>query len=95
MIKQNQQFLNAILVLTDVVIILFALLTAFYIRFKTTIFGPIGGYLGFGSYFIFTLFAVIPVYLLFFYFFGLYKPFRNQKSIFSEATSIIKANLMS
>ena len=43
MIKQNQQFLNAILVLTDVVIILFALLTAFYIRFKTTIFGPIGG----------------------------------------------------
>lgn len=95
MIKQNQQFLNAVLVLTDVVIILFALLTAFYIRFKTTIFGPIGGYLGFGSYFIFTLFAVIPVYLLFFYFFGLYKPFRNQKSIFSEATSIIKANLMS
>ncbi len=95
MIKQNQQFLNAVLVLADIFVVLVALITAFYIRFMTTLFGPIGGHLGFESYLFFTLFAVIPVYILFFYFFGLYKPFRNQKSIFSESTSIIKANIMS
>lgn len=94
MIKQNQRVLNAALVIMDIIVILIALILAWFVRFKTTMFGPLGGFLPFNYYLIFTVFAVIPTYTLFYYFFGLYKPFRNQKSVFSEATSIIKADVM-
>lgn len=94
MIKENQRILNAVLVIIDIIVILLSLVLAYYVRFKTTIFGPLGGSLPFSSYFIFTVVCIIPTYILLYYFFGLYKPFRNQSSIFSGADDIVKADIM-
>ena len=43
MIKENQRILNAILVVIDIIVILISLVLAYYVRFKTTLFGPLGG----------------------------------------------------
>lgn len=93
MIKQNQRLLNAILITTDALVVVLAFIAAWFLRFKTTIFGPLGGFLPFENYLLLALF-IIPLYLIFYYFSGLYKPFRNQSSIISEATEIFKVNLM-
>ena len=69
MIKENQRILNSLLVVIDVLVILFSLVLAYYVRFKTTLFGPLGGSLPFFDYFLFTIFAIIPTYLLLYYFF--------------------------
>lgn len=42
MIKENQRILNSLLVVIDVLVILFSLILAYYVRFKTTLFGPLG-----------------------------------------------------
>ena len=94
MIKENQRILNSLLVVIDVLVILFSLILAYYVRFKTTLFGPLGGSLPFMHYLIFTIVCIIPTYLLLYYFFGLYKPFRNKSSIFSGAEDIIKSDIM-
>ena len=94
MIRENQRVLNICLVLLDVLVISFSLLCSFWLRFKTTLFGPIGGHLGYQTYVIFLLVAVIPVYLLLYFAFGLYKPRRTYKNIFSEATQIVKVNII-
>ena len=94
MIKENQKVFNAILVLIDVLVVILALVCSLWLRFKTTIFGPIGGHLGFTSYLLFLIFAVIPVYLILYFAFGLYKPRRTYKNIFSEATQIVKVNIV-
>lgn len=94
MIKQNQRFFNGVLVLTDTLVIILALACAWALRFKTTIFGPLGGTLSFNSYVMFTVLAVLPTYLILYFSLGLYKPYRTHKTIFSEATQIIKTNLI-
>ena len=94
MIRENQRVLNICLVLLDVAVISFSLYCSLWLRFKTTLFGPIGGHLGYQSYLIFLLLAVIPVYLLLYFAMGLYKPRRTYKNIFSEATQIIKVNII-
>ena len=94
MIKENQKILNITLVLLDVLVIGIAMLCALWLRFKTTLFGPIGGHLGAISYLLFFTFAVVPVYLILYFAFGLYKPRRTYKNIFSEATQIIKVNIL-
>ena len=94
MIKENQRILNIILVLIDVLMISVSLLCSIWLRFKTTLIGPLGGHLGFQSYLLFLTFAVIPVYLILYFAFGLYKPRRTYKNIFSEATQIIKVNIL-
>ena len=94
MIKENQKALNILLVLIDILVISVSLLCSIWLRFKTTLFGPIGGHLGFSSYLLFLIFAVIPVYLILYFAFGLYKPRRTYKNIFSEATQIIKVNIL-
>lgn len=94
MIRENQRIFNAILILLDILVILLSLVLAYYVRFKTTIFGPLGGSLPFFDYFLFTILCIIPTYLLLYYFFGLYKPFRNKSSIFSGAEDIIKSDVM-
>ena len=94
MIKENQRLLNIILVLVDVLVILTSLACSFWLRFHTTLFGPIGGHLSFQSYLLFLVFAVIPTYLILYFAFGLYKPRRTYKNIFSEATQIIKVNII-
>ena len=94
MIKENQRALNILLVLIDVLVIVLAVACSFWLRFKTTLFGPIGGHLSYNSYLIFLLLAVIPVYLILYFAFGLYKPRRTYKNLFSEATQIIKVNIL-
>lgn len=94
MIKENQRLLNIVLVLLDVVVVMLSLICSFWLRFDTTLFGPIGGHLGFFSYLLFLVFAVIPTYLILYFAFGLYKPRRTYKNIFSEATQIIKVNIV-
>jgi len=94
MIKENQKILNITLVLIDVLMISASLLCSIWLRFKTTLFGPLGGHLGFQSYLLFLTFAVIPVYLILYFAFGLYKPRRTYKNIFSEATQIVKVNII-
>ena len=94
MIKENQRILNISLVLLDVLVIGISLVCSLWLRFKTTLFGPIGGHLGSQSYLLFFTFAVVPVYLILYFAFGLYKPRRTYKNIFSEATQIIKVNIV-
>lgn len=94
MIRENQRWFNFIMVLIDIVVIVLSLAISWWIRFKTTIFGPIGGHLPIQSYMLFLIFAVIPVYLILYFSFGLYKPRRTYKTIFSEATQIIKVNIV-
>ena len=94
MIRENQRILNVLLVLLDVLVVSISLICSFWLRFKTTLFGPLGGHLGYQSYLIFLLLAVIPVYLILYFAFGLYKPRRTYKNIFSEATQIIKVNIV-
>lgn len=94
MIRENQRWFNFTLVLVDVAVIVLSLAISWWIRFKTTIFGPIGGHLPIQSYLFFLIFCVIPVYLILYFSFGLYKPRRTYKTIFSEATQIIKVNIV-
>ncbi len=94
MIKENQRLLNLSLIVIDVLVIGISLFCSLWLRFKTTLFGPIGGHLGIISYLLFFTFAVVPVYLILYFAFGLYKPRRTYKNIFSEATQIIKVNIL-
>ncbi|MBQ9160355.1 MAG: undecaprenyl-phosphate glucose phosphotransferase [Methanobrevibacter sp.] len=93
MIKENQRILNVTLVLLDVLIIAISLVCSFWLRFNTTLFSQ-GGHLSYQTYALFFVFAVVPVYLLLYFAFGLYKPRRTYKNIFSEATQIIKVNIV-
>ena len=95
MIRENQRLLNIILVLIDVSVIIIAFWCSFWLRFDTTLFGPIGGHLPYENYIIFMLIAILPVYLILYFAFGLYRPRRTYKNIFSEATQIIKVNFVS
>ena len=94
MIKENQRALNILLIFIDILVVILSLICSVWLRFKTTLFGPIGGHLGFQSYLLFLTFAVLPVYLILYFAFGLYKPRRTYKNIFSEATQIIKVNII-
>lgn len=94
MIKENQRLLNISLVLIDVLVIVVSLWSSILLRFHTTLFGPIGDHLGYETYALFMFIAVIPVYLILYFAFGLYKPRRTYKNIFSEATQIIKVNIV-
>ncbi len=94
MIKENQRLLNIVLILLDVLVVIMALICSFWLRFNTTLFGPIGGHLDFFSYLLFLVFAVIPTYLILYFAFGLYKARRTYKNIFSEAIQIIKVNIV-
>ena len=57
MIKENQRALNVAMVLIDALLVTIALICVWLLRFKTTLFGPIGGHLSFQSYVIFLTFA--------------------------------------
>ena len=94
MIKENQRIFNIILVLIDVLVITMSFWSAFFLRFDTTWFGPIGGHYSFSTYMLFLIFAVLPVYLILYFAMGLYKPRRTYKNIFSEATDIVKVNII-
>ena len=94
MIRENQKLFNLALVLIDALVISVSLAVSWWLRFKTTLFGPIGEHLPLQDYAFLLIFAVIPVYLILYFSFGLYKPRRTYKTIFSEATQIIKVNIV-
>ena len=94
MIKENQRILNISMVLLDVLVLAVSLVCSLWLRFDTTLFGPLGGHLSYQSYALFFTFAVVPIYLILYFAFGLYKPRRTYKNIFSEATQIIKVNIV-
>jgi Undecaprenyl-phosphate glucose phosphotransferase len=91
MIRQNQRFFNLALVVIDMVVIAFSLIFAWFVRFQSNLFIHEPN-LGF-EYYILSLLVIMPLYLLLYSVFGLYKPQRT-KSIRSLPISIIKANAM-
>jgi len=92
MIRENQRLLNLLLVLIDIMVISFALFFAWFIRFKTTLFG-----VGIDSWkldqYLLSLLFIIIVYTLLNYNFGLYSPQRAE-SITSETKQILKINVI-
>lgn len=93
MIKENQKYLNKLLVLVDAAIIFFSALLSYFIRF----------YLNLNTYYVndvmppdtyvWSLIFVIPMYLILFNIFELYLPYRF-KTISDEALNIIKSNII-
>lgn len=91
MIREHQKYFNMILVLADVAVIIIALLLAWYLRFETSTFGNIGSSgLGF-TYYMIPLVVIVPMYIILYYIFGLYRPKRTN-TLISEVGDIIKAN---
>lgn len=92
MIKSRQKLLNTIFLLIDCLVIVLALIFAWFIRFKTGIFGAPEGHLSFSAY-MEPLVAIIPIYIFLYYAMGLYSPHRTKK-ISKEAGTLIKANIV-
>lgn len=91
MIKENQKYLNRLLVIIDTVSILLSLIFAWFIRFKSGFIQVRGNYLSFDEY-LKPVILIIPVYLILYAALKLYKPYRY-KTIFEEFTNILKANI--
>ena len=81
------------LLVIDVLVIIFSLVLAWYIRFETDLLGFGRGVWGFEHYMVPILF-ILPAYILIYYFLGLYAPQRTKRNIKSEAFKIIQANLI-
>lgn len=94
MIKEHQKSFMLISFILDIIVVVFALILAYYIRFKTTLFGPIGSTLPDYMYIIFTIGLVIPTYVITYYIFGMYNYYRSKDNI-PEFSTIIKANIIS
>lgn len=92
MIRENQRFFNAGLVLIDMFIITLSLFLAWYIRFETEIFGLGETIWVFQDYMLLILF-ILPFYIVLYNLFGLYRPHRT-KSLSSEAVNIVKVNFL-
>ncbi|NFS28584.1 undecaprenyl-phosphate glucose phosphotransferase [Clostridium botulinum] len=88
MIKENQNLLNRINVLSDVLILFISMSIAYLIRFY--IFSPDTNYLKFNIYIQFTL-IIVPINLILYNFLNLYHSFRTT-AFKKEFTQIIKAN---
>lgn len=78
MIKRNQHFFNFLLILLDILTLILSIALAWWLRFASTVFGEGIITLQRQDYVKLMIF-IIPVYLLLFYFFGLYKPYRKQR----------------
>ena len=92
MIRENQKYLNFLLILIDMMVVTFALFFAWFIRFKTTIFGIGVDNWGINQYLI-SLAFILVVYTLLNYFFGLYSPHRTD-NITTETKQILKINII-
>lgn len=91
MIKENQKYLNKILVALDAISIVISFMISWYIRFKSGFIDIDYGYLTFKQYLIPVL-VIIPVYLGIYNLCNLYIPYRL-KSSFDEFLGIVKANI--
>lgn len=92
MIKENQKFLNKLLVCFDGFSIVLALIFSWYIRFESGIIDVAESHMTFQQYLIPALF-ITPVYLIIYSFFKLYTPYRV-KSTFEEFLNILRANTL-
>ncbi|AIY79891.1 undecaprenyl-phosphate glucose phosphotransferase [Clostridium botulinum] len=90
MIKENQNLLNKINVLSDVLILFISMSIAYLIRFY--IFSPDTNYLKFNVYIQFTL-IIVPLNLILYNFLNLYHSFRTT-AFKKEFFQIIKANTL-
>ncbi len=88
MIKENQNLLNRINVLSDILILFISMSLSYLIRFY--IFDPDTNYLKFNIYLQFTL-IIIPINLILYNFLNLYHSFRTT-AFKKEFTQIVKAN---
>jgi len=92
MIRENQKYLNFLLILIDMMVVAFALFFAWFIRFKTTILGIGVDNWGINQYLL-SLTFILVVYTLLNYFFGLYSPQRTD-NITTETKQILKINFI-
>lgn len=91
MIKENQKFLNRLLVYFDIISMLLAFVLSWYIRFESGLMKS-KDFMSFNDYLIPVIFA-IPVYLIIYSFFRLYTPYRT-KNIFEEFLNVFRANVL-
>ena len=90
MIKENQNLLNKINVLSDVLVLFLSMVISYFIRFK--LFYHDEFYIKLDVYLKFTIY-MIPVYLILYMFLNLYDPVRT--SLFSkECSRVIKSNMI-
>ena len=92
MIKSNQHFFNGLLILFDMIVVAGALFLAYYLRFSSPLFSDGIRVLRLTSY-ARLLLILLPIYLLLFVSFGLYKPYRKQR-FYRECERIAVANLL-
>lgn len=92
MIKENQKFLNRLLVYFDAVSLLLAFIFSWYIRFTSGFMDTTKSYMSFYQYLLPAL-LMLPVYLIIYGAFKLYTPYRI-KSTFEEFLNILKANFL-
>jgi len=88
MIRENQKILNTAQILLDILIFLFSMSDAYFLRFLTYT----GDYIKIDFYFKISIIA-IPIYLLIFNYFQLYESYRA-KRLLLEISRVIKANLL-
>ena len=88
MIRENQRLFNLMNVIIDVIILLISsiIVNSYFRGMKGVIITNFNTILLFFT-------VLIPTYLVLYYVFGLYKPQRTNKTIFSEASNILKANV--
>ncbi|AOY75540.1 undecaprenyl-phosphate glucose phosphotransferase [Clostridium formicaceticum] len=92
MIKENQKILNRLLIIFDAVSIMFSLMLAWWIRFRSGWIYVDSGYLSLREYLLPVL-IIMPIYIIIYSFFRLYTPYRF-KNVFEELFNIIKSNIM-
>ncbi len=90
MIKDNQKYFNRMHVVVDALVIVISYLTAWVLKFRTTLFGHSVLTLPF-AYYALVLVLIIPIYLVLYYACSLYTPKRVQGRRL-EAANIFRAN---
>lgn len=96
MIKKNQEYLNRLHVLLDAIVIYCSFCLSYAIRFKIEFLKPLMPqtfYYRTLALYQRMLLVMVPVYILLYAYFGLYKPKRFQQPL-REFTSLIKANTL-
>jgi Undecaprenyl-phosphate glucose phosphotransferase len=90
MIKENQKYLNRLLVILDAASILAALTLSWYFRFISGLINATE-HMTFKQY-LFPVIFIAPIYLIIYGIFRLYTPYRT-KNVFDEFRSVLKANV--
>lgn len=90
MIKQNQKILNSIGIILDAIIICMSMVIGWFVRFSLGA-GYDGWYIGLQEYFKLSL-MIIPMYLILYYMFDLYKP-QRRNSFQRESINLINSNI--